>query len=107
MKIPSKHIENAVDQIASLPGIGRKTALRLVLNLLNRSQEEVHDFSEAFLTMKSNVKKCISETLRFIKILFENIQRVFLFFRCPNVSINKLNWFGTVWTRPKNPKSLK
>ncbi len=60
MKIPSKHIENAVDQVASLPGIGRKTALRLVLNLLNRSQEEVHDFSEAFLTMKSNVKKCIS-----------------------------------------------
>ena len=60
VKIPSKHIENAVDQIASLPGIGRKTALRLVLNLLNRSEEEVHDFSEAFLTMKSNVKKCIS-----------------------------------------------
>tara|TARA_B110000285_G_scaffold30387_1_gene31091 strand:- start:493 stop:1098 length:606 start_codon:yes stop_codon:yes gene_type:complete len=60
VKIPSKHIENAVDQIASLPGIGRKTALRLVLNLLNRSKEEVHDFSESFLTMKSNVKKCVT-----------------------------------------------
>ena len=43
MKIPSKHIENAVDQIASLPGIGRKTALRLVLNLLNRSKEAFSD----------------------------------------------------------------
>ena len=59
MRIPSKHIEKAVDQIGSLPGIGRKTALRLVLNLLNRSEEEISDFSEAFLTMKANVKKCI------------------------------------------------
>ncbi len=60
MKIPSKHIENAVDQIASLPGIGRRTALRLVLQLLNRSTEEVEDFSEAFILMKQNVKKCRS-----------------------------------------------
>lgn len=60
MRIPSKHIENAVDQIASLPGIGRKTALRLVLNLLNRSEEQISDFSEAFLAMKANVKKCSS-----------------------------------------------
>ena len=60
MKIPSKHIENAVDQIASLPGIGRRTALRLVLQLLNRSQEEIEDFSGAFITMKENVKKCTS-----------------------------------------------
>ena len=59
MKIPSKHIENAVDQIASLPGIGRRTALRLVLNLLNRTNEEVQDFSEAFITMKEHVKKCV------------------------------------------------
>ncbi|HIP31171.1 MAG TPA: recombination protein RecR [Crocinitomicaceae bacterium] len=58
MRIPSKHIENAVDQIASLPGIGRKTALRLVLQLLNRSDKEIKDFSEAFLTMKEHVKKC-------------------------------------------------
>jgi len=58
VRIPSKHIENAVDQIASLPGIGRKTALRLVLQLLNRSDKEIKDFSEAFLTMKEHVKKC-------------------------------------------------
>ena len=60
VKIPSKHIENAVDLIASLPGIGRRTALRLVLQLLNRSQEEIEDFSGAFITMKENVKKCTS-----------------------------------------------
>lgn len=58
MKIPSKHIENAVDQIASLPGIGRKTAMRLVLQLLNRSEDEVRMFSEAFVQMKENVKSC-------------------------------------------------
>ena len=58
MKIPSKYIENAVDQIASLPGIGRRTALRLVLQLMNRSQDEINDFSNAFLLMKEHVKNC-------------------------------------------------
>lgn len=58
MKIPSKHIENAVDQIASLPGIGKRTALRLVLNLMNRSGDEVQLFSDAFTQMKEHVKKC-------------------------------------------------
>ena len=33
LKFPSKHIDTAVDQIASLPGIGKRTALRMVLNL--------------------------------------------------------------------------
>lgn len=60
MKIPSKYIENAVDQIASLPGIGRRTALRLVLQLLNRSKDEIDDFSQAFQLMKENVVKCSS-----------------------------------------------
>ncbi len=58
MKIPAKHIENTVDQIASLPGIGRKTALRLVLQLLNRSESEIHDFSSAFTQMKEHVLFC-------------------------------------------------
>lgn len=60
MKIPSKYIENAVDQIASLPGIGRKTALRLVLQLLNRSKEDIELFSASFIAMKENVRKCTS-----------------------------------------------
>jgi recombination protein RecR len=60
VKIPSKYIENAVDQIASLPGIGRRTALRLVLQLLSRSKEEIDDFSQAFQLMKENVMKCTS-----------------------------------------------
>ena len=60
MNIPSKYIENAVEQIASLPGIGRRTALRLVLQLMNRSKDEIEDFSKAFTEMKENVKKCTS-----------------------------------------------
>lgn len=60
MKIPSKHIEKAVDQIASLPGIGRKTALRLVLHLMQRSKSDIEDFSQAFIDMKEHVKQCIT-----------------------------------------------
>lgn len=58
MKIPSKYIENAVDQMASLPGVGRRTALRLVLQLMNRSTGEIDAFSQAFVEMKEHVKKC-------------------------------------------------
>ena len=58
MKVPSKHIEAAVDQIASLPGIGRRTALRLVLHLLQRTDTEVQEFSDAFVQMKENVHRC-------------------------------------------------
>lgn len=58
MNIPSKYIEEAVEQLSSLPGIGKRTALRLVLNLLNRSGEEIERFSNSFTNMKSNVLKC-------------------------------------------------
>lgn len=58
MNIPSKYIEEAVEQLSSLPGIGKRTALRLVLHLLNRSNDEIERFSEAFTSMKTNVKKC-------------------------------------------------
>lgn len=56
--LPSKLIEKAVDQINSLPGIGKRTALRLVLHLLKRSEAEVLDFSESIANVKQNIKKC-------------------------------------------------
>lgn len=56
----SKYIENAVEQLSSLPGIGKRTALRLVLQLLNRSEDEIDQFTSAFTEMKLNVKKCNS-----------------------------------------------
>jgi recombination protein RecR len=60
MNIPSKYIEEAVEQMASLPGVGKKTALRLVLHLLKRDTREVERFSKAFLDMKNEVKSCQS-----------------------------------------------
>ncbi len=60
MKIPSKYIENAVEQLSSLPGIGKRTALRLVLQLLNRTDQEVTAFANTMMEMKANVKKCNS-----------------------------------------------
>lgn len=60
MKIPSKHIENVVEQLATLPGIGKRTALRLTLNLLNRSKDEIEVFAHSFLDMKQHVLKCSS-----------------------------------------------
>ena len=58
MNIPSKYIEQAVDQVASLPGIGRKTALRLALELLKRKPEDVARFTTAISEMREHVRFC-------------------------------------------------
>ena len=55
---PSVLLEKAVGEFAKLPGIGRKTALRLVLHLLRQSDETVEQFSSAISLMKKNVKYC-------------------------------------------------
>ena len=55
---PSILLEQAVNQMASLPGVGRKTALRLVLHLLRQSEQEVQAFSGAFTRLKSEVRYC-------------------------------------------------
>ncbi|MGN1240364.1 MAG: recombination mediator RecR [Paludibacteraceae bacterium] len=51
-------LENAVNQVASLPGIGRKTALRLVLHLLRQPQNDVDAFTSAIGRMKKDVRYC-------------------------------------------------
>lgn len=51
-------LAEAVSQFGSLPGIGRKTALRLVLSLLRRSSEEVQRFASSLTTLKQNVHYC-------------------------------------------------
>ncbi|MCB0480565.1 MAG: recombination protein RecR [Flavobacteriales bacterium] len=58
MEIPSKHLQQAVDAINTLPGIGKKTALRLALNLLRRKPEEVQHFAQSIADMKEHVKFC-------------------------------------------------
>ncbi len=51
-------MENAVSQFSQLPGIGRKTALRLVLHLLRQDTEDVERLASALTTMKREVKHC-------------------------------------------------
>jgi len=60
VNIPSKHLENVVEQLASLPGIGKRTALRLALHLFNRSKDEIDTFAHSFIEMKEYVQKCNS-----------------------------------------------
>ena len=55
---PSILLSDAVDQFASLPGVGRKTALRLVLHLLRQSNNDVEAFAGALTRLKQEVKYC-------------------------------------------------
>lgn len=58
MNFPSKLIEEAVEQFAKLPGVGRKTALRLALNLLQLDKEEVNRFGQAFIDLRNHINYC-------------------------------------------------
>lgn len=55
---PSQLLEKAVAEFSKLPGIGRKTALRLVLDVLRRSEEEVDAFTSAVSRLRKEVKYC-------------------------------------------------
>lgn len=55
---PSKLVERAVEQLSSLPGIGRKTALRLALHLLSRSTADVQAFAHALADMREGIVYC-------------------------------------------------
>ena len=61
MNYSSKLLEKAVEEFAKLPGIGKKTALRLVLNLLNREVDDVTRFAPAITSLREEIlfcKKC-------------------------------------------------
>ncbi|MBI2269735.1 MAG: recombination protein RecR [Bacteroidetes bacterium] len=60
MNFPSRLIENAVNEFAKLPGVGRKTALRFVLHLLKQNDKDVANFSETFMKLKRELKYCKS-----------------------------------------------
>lgn len=57
---PSSLLEDAVNEFAKLPGIGRKTALRLVLYLLKQETEEVNHFGETIIKLRNEIKYCTS-----------------------------------------------
>jgi len=58
MQLPSGLLENAVNEFAKLPGIGKKTALRMVLHLLKQDVADVEHFSESIASMRKQIKFC-------------------------------------------------
>lgn len=58
MALSSQLLENAVDQLATLPGIGRRTAMRLALDLLRREPHEVYRFADAVRALREHVQYC-------------------------------------------------
>jgi len=58
MQFSSQLLENAVNEFAKLPGIGKKTALRLVLHLIKQEKDDVTQFSETIERMRSEIQFC-------------------------------------------------
>lgn len=58
MEFSSKLLQNAVNEVAQLPGIGKRTALRLVLHLLKQPSERTQYLSEALMQFRSSIKLC-------------------------------------------------
>jgi len=58
MEFSSKLLQSAVHEVAQLPGIGRRTALRLVLHLLRQPEQQTHQLSKALTEMRSAINFC-------------------------------------------------
>ncbi|MBO9636863.1 recombination mediator RecR [Siphonobacter aquaeclarae] len=58
MNYPSKLIEDAVEEISKLPGIGKKTALRLALHLLKREEQQTTQLAEALVSLRQKTRYC-------------------------------------------------
>ncbi len=58
MNFSSKLLENAVNEVSQLPGIGKRSALRLVLHLLKRPKEQTNTLAEALTKLVGEIKRC-------------------------------------------------
>ncbi len=58
MNFPSKLVENAVEQLSRLPGIGKRSALRLVLHMLKQEKHSVEQFGDSFIQLINNINYC-------------------------------------------------
>tara|TARA_B100001758_G_scaffold81904_1_gene69631 strand:+ start:40922 stop:41527 length:606 start_codon:yes stop_codon:yes gene_type:complete len=58
MNFPSKLVENAVEQLSSLPGIGKKSALRLVLHMIKQEKSKVELFGNSFIQLINKINYC-------------------------------------------------
>lgn len=80
MEFSSKLLERAVNEMSQLPGIGKRTALRLVLHMLKQPKEQIIALSESLQTMRNDIKFCKS---------CHNISDVELCEICSNLNRNK------------------
>ncbi|MBR1792892.1 MAG: recombination protein RecR [Bacteroidales bacterium] len=92
MDLPSTTMQRAVDQLARLPGVGKRSAFRYALHLMQMNESEVNDFADAVIRLKTDVHRCkichsVSDTeicpicsspkrLRNIVCVVENVQEV-------------------------------
>jgi recombination protein RecR len=58
MELPSRTLQQAVEALSKLPGVGRKTALRMALHLLKRPQDEVESIGSAITALRSQSRQC-------------------------------------------------
>lgn len=58
IQYPSKYIEKAIEEISKLPGIGKKTALRLTLHLLKEKEETSHQLANAIVDLRTKTRYC-------------------------------------------------
>ena len=58
MEFPSELVKNAVEQLSTLPGIGKRSALRLTLHLLKKNKDQVEKFGNSFIELINNINYC-------------------------------------------------
>ena len=58
MEFSSKLLENAVNEMSQLPGVGKRTALRLVLHLLHQPKEQTNQLADAIKSLRNEIKFC-------------------------------------------------
>ncbi len=58
MNLPSKILEHAVNELSQFPGIGKKTALRMVIHLMKQPEESVGSLAKAIINLKTNLQFC-------------------------------------------------
>ena len=58
MEFPSQLVKNAVDQLSTLPGVGKRSALRLALHLLKKDKEKVEKLGQSFIDLINNINYC-------------------------------------------------
>ena len=58
MEFPSQLVKNAVDQLSTLPGVGKRSGLRLALHLLKKDKEKVEKFGQSFIDLINNINYC-------------------------------------------------